>query len=60
MGLIRAKILLANPRRPELAPVETDALADLRSIHLCIPQTIQQELGLVEIERKKRGPRRWQ
>lgn len=53
MGLIQAKVSLSNPRRPELAPVVTDALADTGSVYLSIPLVVQQELGLVEIEKKR-------
>jgi hypothetical protein len=37
MGLVNAKIQLRNPRIPELAPVEVEALADTGAVHLCIP-----------------------
>ncbi len=41
MGLINTKIVLKNPIRPELSPVEIDALADTGAVHLCIPSHIQ-------------------
>ena len=53
MGLTRAKLVLKNPRRPELQPVEVDALADSGSVHLCIPAHIQLQLGLEESGRKE-------
>ena len=53
MGLIHAKLHLKNPRRPELQAVEVEALADSGSIHLCIPQHVQIQLGLEEIDRKE-------
>jgi clan AA aspartic protease len=53
MGLVKAKVELKNPRKPELAPVEVDALADSGALHLCIPQHIQIQLGLEEITRKE-------
>jgi len=53
MGLANAKIHLRNPRLPELAAVEIDALADTGAVHLCIPQHIQLQLQLEEIGRKE-------
>ena len=43
------KVTLKNPRRPDLQPVEVDALADPGSVHLCIPAHIQIQLGLEEV-----------
>jgi clan AA aspartic protease len=53
MGLTRAKLVLSNPRRPELQPVEIDALADTGAVHLCIPVHVQIQLNLQECERKE-------
>lgn len=53
MGLTNAKIQLRNPRRPELEPVEMDALADTGSIHLCIPLHLQMQLRLDEADAKE-------
>jgi len=52
MGLTNAKILLRNPRRPELQPVEVDALADTGSVHVCIPEQVQIQLELEIIDKK--------
>lgn len=52
MGLVNAKIKLKNPRKPDLAPIEIDALADTGSVHLCIPEHIRIQLELEEIDRK--------
>lgn len=52
MGLVQAKVLLANPRRPDQAPMSVEALADTGSMHLCIPLTVQQELGLAEFDQR--------
>jgi clan AA aspartic protease len=46
MGLVNAKLILKNPRRPELQPVEVDALADTRALYLCIPEHIRIQLAL--------------
>jgi len=48
-----AKIRLRNPRLPQLAAVEIDALADTGAVHLCIPQHIQLQLQLEAIDRKE-------
>ena len=53
MGLVDTKIQLRNPRRPELEAVEIDALADTGSVHLCIPQHINIQLGLEEKDTKE-------
>ena len=51
--MVNAKIQLRNPRRPELDAVEIDALADTGSVHLCIPQHINIQLGLEEKDTKE-------
>src|SRR2546430_16770278 len=53
MGLVNAKLRILNPRKPELQPIEVDALADTGSVHLCIPAHVQIQLGLEEITRKE-------
>ena len=53
MGLVKAKLTLTNPRKPELQPVEVDALADSGAVHLCIPPHVQIQLGLEEIDKKE-------
>ncbi|MDX8413337.1 MAG: clan AA aspartic protease [Mariprofundales bacterium] len=53
MGLTNALIQLCNPRLPELAMVEVDALADTGAVHLCIPLHIQIQLKLDEIDKKE-------
>ncbi len=53
MGLVSAKITLRNPRKPELAAVEADALADSGAVHLCIPEHVRIQLELEEIDRKE-------
>ena len=52
MGLVNAKIILINPRKPDLESVEIDALADTGAVHLCIPEHIQIQLQLEEINKK--------
>ncbi|MGH7369828.1 MAG: clan AA aspartic protease, partial [Candidatus Methylomirabilaceae bacterium] len=53
MGLANAHVLLRNPRKPELATVEVEALADSGAVHLCIPPHIQIQLELEEIDKKE-------
>lgn len=53
MGLTRARILLKNPRRPELEPLEVQALVDTGAEHLCIPAHVQLQLGLEESTKKE-------
>ena len=53
MGLVHANLVLKNPRRPELQPVEVSALADTGAINLCIPVHVQLQLGLGEIEKRE-------
>jgi clan AA aspartic protease len=53
MGIINAKVMLKNPKKPELQPVEVDALADTGAVHLCIPEHIKIQLELEEIDKKE-------
>jgi len=53
MGLTRAKLLLKNPRKPELHPIEVDALTDSGAVHLCIPPHVQIQLELEETAKKE-------
>lgn len=45
-------IALKNPRRPKLASVEVDALADSGAVHLCIPEHVRNQLKLEAIDQK--------
>jgi hypothetical protein len=53
MGLINTPLLLSNPRRPDIAPVEVVALADTGSVHLSIPEAVRIQLMLEEKHRKE-------
>ncbi len=53
MGLVNAKISLKNPRKPELETIEVEALADSGALHLYIPEHIQIQLKLDEIDKKE-------
>jgi len=53
MGVSHARLTLSNVRRPELAPVEVDALVDTGAVHLCVPQHIANQLQLDELEKRE-------
>lgn len=53
MGLVNAKVVIRNPRKPDLTPIEVDALADSGSVHLCIPEHTRIQLELEEIGKKE-------
>lgn len=46
MGHIFANIVLSNPRKPELRPLEVKALADTGALTLCLPEHIALQLDL--------------
>ena len=46
-------LTLRNPRYPDLAPVEAEALVDTDAIHLCLPEHIAVQLHLEEYDRKE-------
>ena len=53
MGLVNAKILLKNPARADVEPIEVDALADSGAVHLCIPEHVRIQLKLDESDKKE-------
>jgi clan AA aspartic protease len=53
MGLAYARVKLANPGLPDLAPIEVDALADTEAVHLCLPEHIVVQLQLEEHEKRE-------
>jgi clan AA aspartic protease len=53
VGLTYAKLVLKNPRRPDLQPVEVEALADSGAVHLCVPAHVQVQLALEEAMQKE-------
>ena len=53
MGLVRSKIILKNPRQLKMKAIEVDALVDSGALHLCIPQHLQIQLKLQEIDKKE-------
>lgn len=53
MRLSYASISLKNPRHPELAGMDVEALADTGAIMLCIPQHVAIQLKLDVIEQRE-------
>lgn len=53
MGLVNGKLVLRNPRLPDLEGVNVEALVDSGSTHLCIPEHIQVQLRLEPIDSKE-------
>ena len=53
MGLVRTRVTLANPKRPDLAPLGAEALVDTDAVHLCIPEHVAIQLGLDELEKRQ-------
>ena len=49
MGIVYSKIILRNPRLPELAAVEVEALADSGALFLCIPAEVCSRLCLEQV-----------
>ena len=53
MGITHTTIMLSNPVKRELAPLEVNALADTGALHLCIPQHVAIQLDLREQEKRE-------
>lgn len=53
MGLVYANISLRNPKKSKLKAISTEALVDTGAIHLCIPEHLQMQLKLEEIDKKE-------
>lgn len=53
MGLVKATIVLKNPAKPTLQPIEVEALADSGALHLCIPEHIRIQLQLDDIDKRE-------
>ena len=53
MGHVFTDIILSNPRVPELEPLTVNALVDTGAAWLCIPERVQVQLGLEEVERRE-------
>ncbi len=53
MGLVNGNVILRNPSLPDLDPVHVVALVDSGATHLCIPEHVQVQLQLDEIDSKE-------
>jgi clan AA aspartic protease len=53
MGITHTTLTLINPTKRDLAPIEVKALADTGAMHLCVPEHIALQLGLVEQEKRE-------
>ena len=53
MGVAHAKLVLTNPRFPELEPVEAVALADSGAVQMCVPLHVALQLKLEEYDQKE-------
>src|SRR5438132_9021521 len=53
MGLVNGKLVLSNTKLPDLEPVDVVALVDSGATHLCIPEHVQLQLKLDEIDSKE-------
>lgn len=53
MGLIKVDMLLSNPRKAGLKPVQLRALVDTGASTLCIPEHVRIQLDLGELERRE-------
>jgi clan AA aspartic protease len=49
MGIVYSKIVLRNPRLPELEPIEVEAMADSGALFLCIPEALCSRLRLEQV-----------
>jgi clan AA aspartic protease len=52
MGLTYATVLISNPRKPELKPLEIRCLADTGALMMSITETIVIQLQLDELEKR--------
>ena len=53
MGIVYSKIILRNPRLPDLEPIEVEALADSGALFLCIPEHVRSRLRLEQADTQR-------
>ena len=53
MGYVKADIQIKNPRYNDLLPVNVTALVDTGALMLCIPEHLQIQLRLEELEKRE-------
>ena len=53
MGLVRARIELANAKNSGIRPMTVDSLVDTGALLLCVPEPVAVQLGLEELEKRQ-------
>ena len=53
MGLVRARIELANAKNPGVKPMMVDSLVDTGALLLCVPEHVTVQLALEELEKRQ-------
>jgi len=53
VGIVRANIELRNPRLENFSKLDVNCIVDSGAFTLCIPEHIQLQLGLVELEKRE-------
>jgi len=53
VGLIYTRVTLGNASRPEISPIEVEALVDTGALHICIPEHLALQLELEEFDRRE-------
>lgn len=53
MGLVTTDIEFTNPQTPNKAPVTRQAMADSGALHLCIPESLSEELELEKLHTRR-------
>ena len=53
MGLVYAEIEIGNPRESNLVTITVKSLVDTGALMLCIPEHIQIQLNLEEVEKRE-------
>lgn len=53
MGMVRAELELGNPTKPDLKPMEVEALVDTGAMTICIPEHVAVQFGLDTIETRE-------
>jgi len=50
---VTSRLVLSNPRKPSIEPIEVPALADTGSVFLCIPEHVCLQLGLETLQMRE-------
>lgn len=52
MGLARTPLTLSNPKDPDLAPIEVDALVDMSLVHVRVSESAARQLGSDAVDQR--------